>query len=217
MSPRILLPLAAVIAVIAGAAPAPERIRDLDPKDNDTLRRPKGNLEFIGAADYIFSLGGDLPDHRGVGGVFGMYVMPEYSGEAWRTRWGGSLTVFGTRANGTLNGRDTDEDLGGAAFVMEYGKVRSLGRDWEAGLMLGAGFGAFYGTIDDGLSTHRKGNWDWVVQIKPTLTYKFRPGLHFFTAYRLAYMAPFYDTELLGRPTTKISYNAVELGATWRF
>lgn len=213
------LALAALaLAAVAHAAPDPDRIRDLDPRDDDKLRRPRGNLDFVAAADYVLGLGGDLPGHRGAGGAVGAYVMPEAaSGGAWRTRWGGQLTAFGTHATGSLNGRVTDENLGGAMFLMEYGKVRDIAERWEIGLNLGAGVGLFYGVVDDGVSTHRKGNWDWVVQAKPTLTYKFRSGLNLFVAYRLAYMAPFYDTELLGRPTTKIFYNAAEIGVAWRF
>lgn len=218
MKPLPLAALAAASVCTALAGLDPDRIRDLDPKGHDKLAGPKGNLDMFVAADRIHSLGGDLPDHTGYGFTTGLFVIPQnFRNNAWRTVWGGEWTVFRTTANGTLNGRRTDEELYGTMLLGEYGVLYGFADRWEIGCSLGAGIGAFYGAIDDGSSTHAKGNWDWVFQVKPNLAYRLESGVWLFLAYRFAYMTPVYDTEMLGRPTTKIAYNAIEFGATWRF
>ncbi len=217
---RIAHALAA--ALLAGtalaASPNPDRLRDLDPKDNDRLVGPKGNLDMFAAVDRVMSLGGDLPGHSGYGVTTGLFVLPEtFKENAWRNLWGGELSVFRTTANGRLDGRDTDEELYGLMAVAEYGVLYGFAKRWEIGCSIGGGMGAFYGAIDDGRGTHAKGNWDWVLQVKPNLAYRLESGVCLYLAYRYAYMTPVYDTELLGRPTTKIGYSALEFGAIWRF
>lgn len=216
---RFLLATLALSSAGAFAAGMdPNRIRDLDAKDNDILAGPKGNLDMFVAADRVLSLGGDLPGHRGYGATLGLFVMPEtYRSGGWRSIWGGELSGFRTTANGSLNGRDTDEELYALTLVGDYGVLYGFANRWEIGCTVGAGIGAFYGAIDDGSSTHSKGNWDWVVQVKPQLTYRLESGAWLFLGYRLAYMTPVYDTEMLGRPTTKITCSAIEFGAVWRF
>lgn len=213
--------LAALALTASGALAAgmdSNRIRDLDPKDHDRLAGPKGNFDMFVAADRIFDLGGDLPKHTGYGLTTGLYVIPNnFHNNAWRSLWGAEWTVFRTTADGTLNGKNTDEELYGTMLLGEYGMLYGFAKRWEIGCSVGAGMGAFYGAIDDGASTHAKGNWDWVLQVKPSIAYRLESGAWLFLAYRFAYMTPVYDTEMLGRPTTKIAYNAIEFGATWRF
>lgn len=220
-----LFALSALLLAFAGTTraddtPAP-RIRDLDPKTEARLAeaaRQKGNVEFYAAANYVSDLGNDVPDHTGYGIALGGYAMPDPTpGSAWRSKYGASFTLFKTDAHEIRGGIPTDEFITGSMLIGEMGRFYTAGEKWEIGATVGAGVGLFYGEMDSPGQTHRKGNWDWVLQVKPQVSYKYSPAVHFFAAYRVAYMAPFYDTELLGRPTTKITYNAFEIGVTRRF
>ena len=61
------------------------------------------------------------------------------------------------------------------------------------------------------------GNWDMVLQIKPSITWKPSKNWHVFLAYKFSYMTPFYNTTLIGYRSVSFLHNAIELGVTWRF
>jgi hypothetical protein len=217
---RKLALAAAAALLISGTALAEQgeqRLRDLDPSMNDKLNT-KSNLEFFVGADWIFELGPDAPNQTGWGLSTGCYVLPDSRGEnGWRTKWGGSFTYFSTTGSEDINGINVRSAVDAGYVVLEYGVFRDLGNNWEAGVMGGIGTGAFFGESDDGSSVDAHGNWDWVLQIKPTVVWKPTKKLQVFLAYKFAYMTPFYDTNLIGYRTVSFLHNALEAGVTWRF
>lgn len=217
MTRRIIATLAGA-AALAAPAFAQESVpfRDLDPEVNARLNT-RNTLEFFTAADWIFELGPDAPGQTGWGLSAGAYALPDPGAAKWRSKWGGSFTYFSTTGSETINGRTVDESVDAGYVVFEYGLFRDLGANWEAGVMGGLGTGAFFGESDDGSSVDSSGNWDLVLQIKPTITWKPSKNWHVFLAYKFSYMTPFYNTTLIGYRSVSFLHNAIEFGVTWRF
>lgn len=208
---------ALLFAGTAFAEQGEDRLRDLDPSMNDKLKT-RSNLEFFVGADWLFELGPDAPDQTGWGLSTGCYVLPDSRGDqGWHTKWGGSFSYFSTTGSEVIAGKTVSSSVDAGYVVLEYGAFTDLGKNWEAGIMGGLGTGAFFGESDDGTSVDSHGNWDWVLQVKPSITWKPTKRLQVFLAYKFAYMSPFYDTTLIGYRTVSFLHNSLEAGVTWRF
>ncbi len=194
-----------------------QRLRDLDPSMNDKLNT-SSNLEFFAGADWLFELGPDAPDQTGWGLSLGTYVLPDNQGSrGFHTKWGGSFSYFATSGSELIAGKNVSSTVDAGYLVLEYGVFADLGKNCEAGVMGGLGTGAFFGESNDGSSTDAHGNWDWVLQVKPTVAWKPAKSLQVFLAYKFAYMSPFYNTNLIGYRTVSFLHNSLEAGVTWRF
>lgn len=208
---------ALLISGTAFAEQSEQRLRDLDPAMNDKLNAG-GNLEFYAGGDWLFELGPDAPNQTGWGVSLGAYVVPDNRGDrGWHTKWGGSFSYFGTTGSEVIGTTTVSSSIDAGYVVLEYGVFAELGKNWEAGVMAGVGTGAFFGESNDGSSIDSNGNWDWILQVKPTLAWKPTKSLQLFVAYKFAYMSPFYNTNLIGYRTVSFLQNTLEAGVTWRF
>lgn len=206
-----------VAALAAGTANAATRFRDLDPELNEKKDSPS-NLEFQLSGSYVFELGPDAPGQTGWGMSLGAYVLPDKTDDEWlRSKWGASFNYFSTKGHENIGGRRIDSTIDAAYILFEYGLVAELDKNWEIGLIGGIGTGGFFGKSDDGSSTDSHGNWDWALQIKPTVTWKAGDHTHVYLAYKFAVMSPFYNTTLIGYRSVTMLHNSVELGVSFRF
>lgn len=207
----------ALLSAAGAHAAEGDRLRDLDPAMNARLNAREG-LEIFAGGDWVFELGPDAPGQTGWGMTCGAYVVPDSrDGSMWQTKWGGSFTYFSTSGTESIGGRSVTESIDAGYLTLEYGATTALGRQWEAGAMVGLGTGAFFGESDDGSSVDSNGNWDWVVQIKPMIVWKPTRHLQVYAAYKFAFMSPFYNTNLIGYRSVSLLNNSLELGLTWRF
>ena len=193
------------------------RFRDLDPEVNERLNT-RNSIEFFVAADWVVDLGPDAAALDGWGFTLGAYAVPDKRDAEWQSKWGGSFSYFAAAGDETIKGRHVDETVDAGYVVLEYGLFREFGgKKFEAGIMGGLGVGAFFGESDDGTSVDASGNWDLVIQIKPTLIWKPSPNWHVFASYKFAYMTPFYNTTLIGYRAVSFLQSTLEVGVTWRF
>lgn len=217
---RPLVLACAVALAAAVTASAKPRFRDLDPAMNEKSSSTPTNIQFEMGGNYVFELGPDASGQSGWGLGIGAYVIPDKKDDndsILRSKWGASFNYFSTKGHEYIAGNRIDSTIDASYLLLEYGLVAEVARDWELGLTAGIGMGGLYGESDDGTSTDSHFNWDWALQIKPSLIWKPWEKTHIFLAYKFSVIAPFYSTNLIGYRSVTLLHNAVELGVTFRF
>jgi len=185
--------------------------------DNSYSQTPS-KLEVALGANYIFGLGNDAPDQTGVGLSIGLFALvPKETTDNWQTKFGLEIYGFGTSADVEKNGNSLEEKIYSAQILFNFGGTYSLGKYVEIGAIIGVGTGVSYGETKSDTATSREGNWNYALQFKPQITAHLSETTDVWLALRLAYIGPFYQTELVGYDTVRMLHQSIELGISWRF
>ncbi len=197
----------------ATPAPKPKTASDFEPLAPAPEKRT-GHLELSAAGLYVFSLGSDADNQTGWGASVSALVAPARGADTnWQLRYGLEFLYFGTSGD---NGPSHETIDTGNVFLMLGGSY-AFTKNFELGVLLGCGIGGSYGETVSGGHKERNGNVNMGFQIKPIAVFHLSENVELYAAYRLAYISPFVNTDLIDYRSIDMFLQSAEIGITWRF
>lgn len=194
-------------------------LRQLDPSSEE-ISEPRSQLLVGVSGSYIFDLGSDAKNQKGWGGSFSLMALPTRDPEYpdWQLMFGGEFYGFSTTGDEWRNGIKYQESIDSGLIYLNLGIMYSPTSWMDVGLIVGPGTGGSYGeTKDSGGGKKREGNWNYALQIKPTVAFHLSENASLYANYRFSYIGPMYQTDLIGYDTVTMLHQSVEIGFAWRF
>ncbi|MDR2981352.1 MAG: porin family protein [Puniceicoccales bacterium] len=195
-----------------------QSIRDLDPASEARMNnRTRSEISLGGA--YVFDLGSDAQEQEGWGMAVSWLFLPERDLEYknWQLKFGPEFYYFSTSGDQYNGGVKYRETVDAGQVYINLGLSYTFQDFLEIGAIVGTGLGGSYGETTSPGDKERNGNFNWSLQFKPQISLHITENVSLYAAYRVAYIGPFYRTDLIGYRSVDIIHQSGEVGLTWRF